>query len=105
MRIKVLERSDISTIIDWARNEGFAPGRGDFEIYRNTDKQGMWMGWLGNTPVGCISAIRYNEEYGFIGLYLVAEKCGGRVTGGRYGIKQWIIWLVFRVSAWRPLKA
>ena len=74
LRIKALERSDISTIIDWARNEGFAPGRGDVEIYRNTDKQGMWMGWLGNTPVGCISAIRYNEEYGFIGLYLVAEK-------------------------------
>ena len=70
LRIKALERSDISTIIDWARNEGFGPGRGDFEIYRNTDKQGMWMGWLGNTPVGCISAIRYNEEYGFIGLYL-----------------------------------
>ena len=81
LRIKALQRSDIPIIIGWARNEGFAPGRGDFEIYRNTDRQGMWMGWIGSSPVGCISAIRYNEEYGFVGLYLVAEKWRGQGYG------------------------
>ena len=60
--------SDIPAIVRWARSEEFAPGFGDVDIYRNTDKQGVWVGWLDSTPVGFIAGIKYNNIYGFIGL-------------------------------------
>ena len=76
---------DIPVINDWARSEGFAPGAGDIGIYRQTDRQGIWTGCLGEDPVGCIAGIRYNHAYGFIGLYIVRPDQRGR----GYGMKLW----------------
>ena len=69
--IRPLRPADISLVTDWARSEGFAPGKGDVRIYRHTDRQGLWVGWLGGKPIGCIAGVKYNEAYGFIGLFLV----------------------------------
>ena len=69
--IRPAQVSDIPAIVRWARSEEFAPGFGDVDIYRNTDKQGIWVGWIGDSQVGCIAGIKYNDIYGFIGLYIV----------------------------------
>jgi ribosomal-protein-alanine N-acetyltransferase len=74
---------DIPEIVRWARNEDFSPGFGDVDIYRNTDKQGVWVGWLDSTPVGCIAGIKYNNIYGFIGLYIVRPEYRGQGYGHR----------------------
>ena len=68
--IRPAQVSDIPAIVGWARSEEFAPGFGDVDIYRNTDRQGVWVGWLDSSPVGCIAGIKYNAVYGFIGLYI-----------------------------------
>jgi ribosomal-protein-alanine N-acetyltransferase len=81
LRIRPLEKGDIPFVTEWARREGFAPGRGDVAIYRHTDRQGLWMGWLGTEPVGCIAGVRYNEAYGFVGLFLVVPEQRGRGHG------------------------
>lgn len=83
--IRPLQRSDIPTVTDWARQEGFSPGVGDVGIYRQTDRQGLWVGWLGQQPVGCIAGVRYNTAYGFIGLFLVVPEQRGR----GYGVQLW----------------
>ena len=83
--IRPLQRADIPTITGWARREGFAPGVGDVAIYRQTDRQGLWVGWLGDEPVGCIAGVRYNAAYGFIGLFLVVPAQRGR----GYGVQLW----------------
>jgi len=54
-------------------------------IYRHTDRQGIWVGWLGNERIGCITGVRYNAAYGFIGLYLVCPPWRGR----GYGLQLW----------------
>ncbi len=69
----------------WSRKEGFTPGAGDVDIYRHTDRQGLWVGWLGSIPIGCIAGVRYNAEYGFIGLFLVVEEHRGK----GYGLQLW----------------
>ncbi len=84
-KIKTLVRDDISRVTNWARKEGFAPGAGDVAIYRHTDRQGLWVGWLGNNPVGCIAGVRYNSAYGFIGMFLVAPEYRGK----GYGLALW----------------
>ena len=83
--IRPARASDIPAIVRWARSEEFAPGFGDVDIYRNTDKQGVWVGWLDSTPVGCIAGIKYNNIYGFIGLYIVRPE----YRGHGYGHKLW----------------
>lgn len=81
LTIRALKASDIPTVTDWARQEGFAPGAGDVAIYRQTDRQGLWMGWLEDEPVGCIAAVRYDPGYAFIGMFLVVPHQRGRGHG------------------------
>jgi len=85
LTIRPLHSADIATITAWARREGFAPGVGDVAIYRQTDRQGLWVGWLGDEPVGCIAGVRYNASYGFIGLFLVVPAERGK----GYGLQLW----------------
>ena len=43
------------------------------------------MGCLSGIPIGCIAGVRYNESYGFIGLFLVLKK----YRGNGYGVSLW----------------
>lgn len=81
LTIRPLEPEQIDLVTDWARREGFAPGLGDVEIYRHTDRQGLWLGWLGHEPIGCIAGVRYNLNYGFIGLFIVMPSQRGHGYG------------------------
>jgi len=85
LTIRPLAAHDIPTVTDWARQEGFTPGVGDVAIYRQTDRQGLWVGWLDQEPVGCIAGVRYNAAYGFIGLFLVVPEHRGK----GYGVQLW----------------
>ncbi len=85
LTIRPLTATDIPTVTGWARQEGFAPGAGDVAIYRQTDRQGLWVGWLDREPVGCIAGVRYNAAYGFIGLFLVLPEHRGK----GYGVQLW----------------
>ncbi len=83
--IKPFCDADIDFVTEISTKEGFAPGVGDLGIYQNTDKQGLWVGWLNDNPIGCIAGVRYNQKYGFLGLFLVIEKYRGR----GYGLQLW----------------
>ena len=85
LSIKPLCDSDIDFVTEISRKEGFAPGVGDLGIYQNTDNQGLWVGWLNDNPIGCIAGVRYNEKYGFIGLFIVIDKYRGR----GFGLQLW----------------
>jgi ribosomal-protein-alanine N-acetyltransferase len=85
LHIRPLQKDDIADVTTWARQEGFAPGSGDVAIYRHTDRQGIWVGWLGSERVGCITGVRYSAAYGFLGLYLVRPQWRGR----GYGLQLW----------------
>lgn len=81
LHIRALNKADLPLITAWARAEQFAPGRGDFAIYRHTDRQGCWVGCLDGRPIGCIAGVRYNADYGFIGLFLVQPEHRGQGYG------------------------
>ncbi len=85
LQIRPLEYPDIYKVTKWAREEGFAPGTDDVSIYRSTDNQGLWVGCINSEPIGCISGVRYNSFYGFIGLFLVVPEQRGR----GYGVELW----------------
>ncbi len=85
LSIKPLCDTDIDFVTEISRKEGFAPGVGDLRIYKNTDNQGLWVGWLNDKPIGCIAGVRYNQFYGFLGLFLVIQKYRGR----GFGLQLW----------------
>ena len=57
--IRLISINEIPEITNWARLEGFSPGIDDVSIYRNTDKQGVWVACLDNNPIGSIACIKY----------------------------------------------
>ncbi|WP_320676710.1 GNAT family N-acetyltransferase [Prochlorococcus sp. MIT 1300] len=85
LQIRSLQPKDIAYVTNWSRVEGFAPGAGDLNIYRHTDRQGLWVGLLNKKPIGCIAGVRYNANYGFIGLFLVVPEHRGH----GFGLELW----------------
>jgi ribosomal-protein-alanine N-acetyltransferase len=85
LTIRPLQSGDINRVTDWARAAGFCPGDGDVGIYCNTDRQGLWVGWLEREPIGCIAGVRYSQAYGFIGLFIVTPLQRRR----GYGLQLW----------------
>ena len=47
------------------------------------DRQGIWLAWQDNAPVGCIAAVTYNPDYAFIGLFVVKPEHRGQGIGRR----------------------
>ncbi|MBE9204483.1 GNAT family N-acetyltransferase [Synechocystis salina LEGE 06099] len=79
--IRPMEVGDRPLVTRWAQQEGFCPGIGDLGIFYDTDNSGVWVGEWEGKPVGCIAGIRYDENYGFIGLFLVQPEYRGRGFG------------------------
>lgn len=76
-----MSKSDLSTALEWADNEGWNPGQEDAEPFFAADEQGFLMGFWGEEPVSCISAVRYGDSYGFIGFYLCKPEHRGKGFG------------------------
>jgi len=80
-----MRRDELDLAIDWAAAEGWNPGMNDADCYYAADPQGFFVGLLDTEPVACISTIRYDSKFGFLGFYIV--KPGQRGKG--YGMRIW----------------
>ena len=71
LAIRSASRAEFATAINWAAEEGWNPGLGDLDAFYNVDPKGFYMGWLGDEPVSSISVVRYGNDFGFLGFYIV----------------------------------
>lgn len=85
LQIRSLTREEISLPIEWAAREGWDPGLHDAACFYAADPNGFLVGELAGEPVGCISAVSYGGDFGFIGLYIVRPELRGR----GFGIQLW----------------
>jgi len=83
--IKTATRSELPLVIQWATAEGWNPGIADAECFYAADNKGFFIGLLNGEPIASISAVKYNENFGFIGLYIVRPAFRGR----GYGLQLW----------------
>ncbi len=84
--IRNMTKNEVADIaIEWAANEGWNPGLHDLEAFFATDHEGYFAGFLENQPISCISAVKYNDSFGFIGFYIVKPEY--RSLG--YGFRLW----------------
>ncbi len=83
--IRTMLREDVNLALDWAAKEGWNPGIHDGDCFYYTDPQGFFIAELDGEPIGCITAVAYNDSFGFIGLYIVKPEFRGK----GYGIRLW----------------
>ncbi len=86
LSIRVLPRDEMSLPIDWAAREGWNPGTHDGECFHAADPEGFLLGERNGTPVSCMSAVTYPDNFAFVGFYIVAPEFRGR----GYGLKTWL---------------
>jgi hypothetical protein len=69
--VRNLRASELETVINWADSEGWNPGVNDAESFFAADSSGFFGGYVDDELVASISAVRYHNEFAFIGLYIV----------------------------------
>lgn len=83
--IRSMIHSELDIALDWAKQEGWRPGLFDAEHFYIADPNGFFIGLLDDEPIGCISGVKYSNDFGFIGLYIV--KAEWRKQG--FGLQLW----------------
>jgi len=83
--VRFATRKEVDIAIEWAAKEGWDPGLHDADCYYSADREGFLIGLLGDEPVATISAIRYGNDFGFLGFYIVKPEYRGK----GYGIQIW----------------
>jgi len=85
IEIRTMNRDELDFAIGLAAEEGWNPGLNDAHVFYDTDPNGFLIGYVDNKPVGCISAVSYENKFGFIGFYIVVPGLRGK----GWGIKIW----------------
>jgi len=70
-RVRRMTKHDLDRAVEWARTEGWNPGRDDAECFFNTDPQGFFVGELDGEPIAAISMVAYDDAFAFSGFYIV----------------------------------
>ncbi|GAB3378917.1 GNAT family N-acetyltransferase [Azotobacter armeniacus] len=79
--ISTMSRNEVELMIDWAAREGWNPGIHDAECFYAADPNGFLVGLLNDEPIATISAVKYGDSFGFIGLYIVKPEYRGKGYG------------------------
>ncbi|MHC1777486.1 MAG: GNAT family N-acetyltransferase [Lentimicrobium sp.] len=74
-----------SVLIEWAAKEGWNPGLHDAGCFYNSDPNGFFIGTVDDLPVSCISLVKYNQDFAFLGFYIVHPD----FRGMGYGYEIW----------------
>jgi GNAT superfamily N-acetyltransferase len=82
---RMTEDEVINIAVKWAAAEGWNPGLNDGHCFYNTDPNGFFIGLLDGVPIACISAVAYDNNFGFLGFYIVKPEYRGQ----GYGLKIW----------------
>ncbi|MFB2836717.1 GNAT family N-acetyltransferase [Floridanema evergladense] len=84
-KIRPMTLADLELSLEWAAIEGWNPGIYDAEAFYAADSGGFLMGEINGETISSISAVRYDDTFGFVGLYIV--KPNWRSQG--FGLQTW----------------
>ncbi|MFA7230488.1 MAG: GNAT family N-acetyltransferase [Victivallaceae bacterium] len=83
--VRVLARSELDAVLDWAANEGWNPGLYDAGIFHATDPSGYFGVFVNGRLAGAVSAVAYDNDFGFIGCFIVLPEYRGGHLGPEVG--------------------
>lgn len=71
---QVKNQDELQLALDWAVKEDWNPGRFDGAPYYAASHTGYFVLEEDENIIGTLAAIRYSDEYGFIGIFIVAPE-------------------------------
>jgi hypothetical protein len=83
--VRTLSASEVHLAIDWARQEGWNPGRFDAACFHAADPEGFLVSLHEGEPAALVSVVRYGAAFAFLGLYI----CRPDLRGQGYGWRVW----------------
>lgn len=72
--VRRMNRNEVMLAVEWAALEGWNPGLHDAESFYAADPHGFFVAELDGEPVGSISAVAYDDSFGFMGFYIVRNE-------------------------------
>lgn len=67
--------------VRWAREEGWNPGLHDAKPFYEADPNGYFIGLIDDKPIATVSAVAYDDNFGFLGFYIVKDGFRGKGYG------------------------
>jgi hypothetical protein len=71
-------RAELNTAVEWAAAEGWNPGLGDADVFRETDPNGFVCAERDGEVIGTGSIVSYSGAFGFMGFFIVRPDLRGR---------------------------
>ncbi len=71
LTIRKMGRKEAEFAVEMSASEGWNPGIHDGELFYEADPKGSFIAEIAGRPIGCASAVVYDESFGFFGLYVV----------------------------------
>ncbi|MFH1912919.1 MAG: GNAT family N-acetyltransferase [Pseudomonadota bacterium] len=83
--LRTMTREDVALATGLAADEGWNPGLSDAGCFHAADSDGFFAAEVDGRIVATLSAVRYDDGFGFVGLYIVNPEFRGR----GYGMTLW----------------
>ncbi|RVV97688.1 GNAT family N-acetyltransferase [Mesobaculum littorinae] len=77
-----MHQKDLVTTLDWARQEGWNPGRDDARLFLSADPEGFLIADHEGAPAASISLVGVGPGHAFLGLFICRADLRGRGLAG-----------------------
>lgn len=81
LQLRKLTREGLQTLVTWAAAEGWNPGIHDHEVFWETDPDGFYGFYAGDTLIAGGAVVSYHQTFGFMGLFIVHPEHRGQGIG------------------------
>ncbi|HPB74827.1 MAG TPA: GNAT family N-acetyltransferase [Chromatiaceae bacterium] len=81
LAIRLMTRSEVDLLVDWAAREGWNPGRQDAELFWATDPKAFIAADLDGELIGGGAITAYGDTFGFMGFFILRPAFRGRGLG------------------------
>jgi hypothetical protein len=85
LRIRTMRPDDVAVAVEWAAAEGWNPGLSDAACFSTVDREGFFIAELDGEPVATVSCVNYDQNFAFLGFYIVRAD----LRGHGHGLKIW----------------
>ncbi len=80
-----MTQDELCVAVGWAAAEGWNPGIHDAAAFYAADPNGFFLALVDGEPVGSVSAVAYNDSFGFMGFFIVRPESRGQGIGEKLG--------------------